>query len=64
MDIFEWSAGAARTNPELDEFHLLQPELLRSTFSPPSYAEDNVFTGSDLNLYYDSKHTQWYKRPD
>jgi Uma2 family endonuclease len=47
-----------------DEFHLLQPELLRSTFRPPSYAEDNVFTGSDLNLYYDSKHTQWYKRPD
>ncbi|MBO1059666.1 MAG: hypothetical protein AN483_19225 [Aphanizomenon flos-aquae MDT14a] len=47
-----------------DEFHLLQPELLRSTFRPPSYVEDNVFTGSDLNLYYDSKHTQWYKRPD
>ena len=47
-----------------DEFHLLQPELLRSTFRPPSYTEDNVFTGSDLNLYYDSKHTQWYKRPD
>ena len=47
-----------------DEFHLLQPELLRSTFRPPSYAEDNVFTGSDLNLYYDSKHTQWYKKPD
>ncbi|MDK2463025.1 Uma2 family endonuclease, partial [Aphanizomenon sp. PH219] len=47
-----------------DEFHLLQPELLRSTFRPPSYAENNVFTGSDLNLYYDSKHTQWYKRPD
>jgi Uma2 family endonuclease len=47
-----------------DEFHLLQPELLRSTFRPPSYPEDNIFTGSDLNLYYDSKHTQWYKRPD
>ncbi|UXE61009.1 MAG: Uma2 family endonuclease [Woronichinia naegeliana WA131] len=47
-----------------DEFHLLQPELLRSTFRPPSYAEDNVFTASDLNLYYDGKHTQWYKRPD
>ncbi|MDM3854757.1 MAG: hypothetical protein PT120_07570 [Aphanizomenon gracile PMC649.10] len=31
-----------------DEFHLLQPELLRSTFRPPSYAEDNVFTGSGL----------------
>ena len=47
-----------------DEFHLLQPELLRSTSRPPSYTEDNVFTGSDLNLYYDNKHTQWYKRPD
>jgi len=26
-----------------DEFHLLQPELLRSTFRPPSYTEDNVY---------------------
>jgi Uma2 family endonuclease len=46
-----------------DEFHLLQPELLRSTFCPHSYPKDNVFIGSELNLYYDSKHTQWYKRP-
>ncbi|MDB9342063.1 Uma2 family endonuclease [Nodularia spumigena CS-586/05] len=47
-----------------DEFHLLQPELLRITFRPPSYAEDNIFTASDLNLYYDPHHPQWYKRPD
>ncbi|NET01165.1 MAG: hypothetical protein F6K61_11445 [Sphaerospermopsis sp. SIO1G1] len=47
-----------------DEFHLLQPELLRITFRPPTYTEDNIFIGSDLNLYYDSRHSQWYKRPD
>ncbi len=23
-----------------------------------------MFTGSDLNLYYDSRHPNWYKRPD
>ncbi len=47
-----------------DEFHLLQPELLRLTFRPPAYAYDEVFTASDLNLYYDPRHPQWYKRPD
>ncbi len=47
-----------------DEFHLLQPELLRQTFRPPTYPEDEVFTASDLNLYYDPRQTQWYKRPD
>ena len=47
-----------------DEFHLLQPELLRQTFRPPTYPEDEVFTASDLNLYYDPRHCQWYKRPD
>ncbi len=47
-----------------DEFHLLQPELLRQTFRPPTYPEDEVFTASDLNLYYDPRHSQWYKRPD
>lgn len=47
-----------------DEFHLLQPELLRLTFQPPNYPSDRIFTGSDLNLYYDSRHPQWYKRPD
>jgi Uma2 family endonuclease len=47
-----------------DEFHLLQPELLRLTFCPPNYSPDRIFTASDLNLYYDPTHPQWYKRPD
>ena len=47
-----------------DEFHWLQPELLRQTFRPPHYGDDQVFVGSDLNLYYDPRHPQWYKRPD
>lgn len=47
-----------------DEFHWLQPELLRQTFRPPNYPGDRVFVGSDLNLYYDPRHPQWYKRPD
>ncbi len=47
-----------------DEFHLLQPELLRVTFLPPDYVQDQVFVASDLNLYYDPRHPQWYKRPD
>lgn len=47
-----------------DEFHILQPELLRITFCPPNYFEDEVFVATDLNLYYDARHPQWYKRPD
>jgi Uma2 family endonuclease len=47
-----------------DEFHLLQPELLRFTFRPADYAADRIFVASDLNLYYDPRHPQWYKRPD
>lgn len=47
-----------------DEFHLIQPELLRLTFTPPNYPENRIFTASDLNLYYDPRHPQWYKRPD
>ncbi|WP_013325275.1 Uma2 family endonuclease [Gloeothece verrucosa] len=47
-----------------DEFHDLQPELLRRTFQPTNYSPDEIFLGSDLNLYYDVRHTQWYKRPD
>lgn len=47
-----------------DEFHALQPELLRHTFCPSNYSPNEIFTGSDLNLYYDSRHLQWYKRPD
>ncbi|NCJ08338.1 hypothetical protein GS597_17860 [Synechococcales cyanobacterium C] len=46
-----------------DEFHLLQPQLLSLTFQPPTYPADQIFTASDLNLYYDLRRT-WYKRPD
>ncbi|MBD2513460.1 Uma2 family endonuclease [Nostoc sp. FACHB-973] len=47
-----------------DEFHLFQPQLLRETFFPPNYPAQEVFVGTDLNLYYDLRHTLWYKRPD
>jgi Uma2 family endonuclease len=47
-----------------DEFHDFQPQLLRETFRPSTYPDNAVFIGTDLNLYYDSRHTQWHKRPD
>ncbi len=47
-----------------DEFHDLQPELLRFTFRPANYPPEQIFSGSDLNLYYDVYHHSWYKRPD
>ncbi len=47
-----------------DEFHVFQPQLLRETFHPTTYPPDRVFIASDLNLYYDVRHTGWYKRPD
>jgi Uma2 family endonuclease len=47
-----------------DEFHLFQPRLLQETFCPPNYPVEQVFTASDLNLYYDVRHPLWYKRPD
>lgn len=47
-----------------DEFHLWQAQLCSATFRPPTYAPDEVFVASDLNLYYDANHTGWYKRPD
>ena len=47
-----------------DEFHDLQPQLLSRTLRLSHYATGQFFTGSDLNLYYDSAHPQWYKRPD
>jgi Uma2 family endonuclease len=47
-----------------DEFHALQPHLLSETFSLTAYTRNEVFTGSDLNLYYDVRHPLWYKRPD
>ncbi|MEH1919645.1 Uma2 family endonuclease [Nostoc sp.] len=47
-----------------DEFHLFQPQLLRETFYPPNYPAEEVFVATDINLYYDLRHTLWYKRPD
>ncbi|MEA5549810.1 Uma2 family endonuclease [Anabaena cylindrica UHCC 0172] len=47
-----------------DEFHILQPRLLTDTFSPPDYPVDQVFVATDLNLYYDTRNSLWYKRPD
>jgi Uma2 family endonuclease len=44
-----------------DEFHDVQPALLKETCRIE--AED-FFIGKDLNLYYDVRHTNWYKRPD
>jgi len=47
-----------------DEFHDLQPQLLRETFRPVGYPPEQIFMGTDLNVYYDPRHPQWYKRPD
>jgi Uma2 family endonuclease len=44
-----------------DKFHDLQPHLLSETCL---LAAEEFFIGIDLNLYYDAKHTGWYKRPD
>ena len=46
-----------------DEYHDLQPQLLSRTLRSPCYPPQQVFTGTDLNLYYDVRHTQWHKRP-
>jgi len=47
-----------------DEFHDFQPQLLRETCQLPTYPADQIFIGTDLNLYYDGRHPNWHKRPD
>ena len=47
-----------------DEFHDFQPQLLRETCRVQTYAADEIFIGTDLNIYYDSRHPLWHKRPD
>jgi Uma2 family endonuclease len=47
-----------------DEFHCFQPQLLRETFQTPVYPADEIFIGTDINLYYDGRHPLWQKRPD
>ena len=48
----------------VDQFHSFQSELLWLTFCPANYKSDRIFSASDLNLYYDVHHQNWYKRPD
>ncbi|MEK0183194.1 Uma2 family endonuclease, partial [Microcoleus anatoxicus] len=47
-----------------DEYHQWQAQLLSASCIPSNYPADRVFSASDLNLYYDSDHPNWYKRPD
>ncbi|MCM1985123.1 Uma2 family endonuclease [Lyngbya confervoides] len=47
-----------------DEFHYLQPQLLSTTLKLPDVPKEEIFTGADMNLYYDLEHSRWYKRPD
>jgi Uma2 family endonuclease len=47
-----------------DEFHIIQPQLLGETFNPPNYPINQIFTGGNLNIYYDPRHPQRYKRTD
>ncbi|MEM8502214.1 MAG: Uma2 family endonuclease [Cyanobacteria bacterium P01_D01_bin.1] len=47
-----------------DVFHQSQPELLGLSLALPDYTNEEYFTGSDLNVYYDLEHPLWHKRPD
>jgi Uma2 family endonuclease len=47
-----------------DEFHDFQPHLLSATLRLAGVERDRIFTGTDLNLYYDLNHPLWHKRPD
>jgi Uma2 family endonuclease len=46
------------------EYHDLQPQLLSRTFRTSYYSFDNLFMGTDINLYYDVRYPLRYKRPD
>jgi Uma2 family endonuclease len=47
-----------------DEFHCIQAALLTETCQPVNYSPEEVLLASDLNLYYNPRHPNWYKRPD
>jgi Uma2 family endonuclease len=47
-----------------DDYHDLQPQLLSRTLRLAGYSSQEIYTASDLNLYYDLSHPLWYKRPD
>ncbi len=47
-----------------DIFHVWQARLLDETFRPPNFEPEEIFTASDLNLYYNVHDLSQYKRPD
>lgn len=47
-----------------DVYHDLQPQLLSATLQIPKVEPEQIFTGTDLNVYYDREHPRWHKRPD
>ncbi len=47
-----------------DQYHGLQSTLLEDTFQPPNFTSEQVLVASDLNIYYDRRNLNWYKRPD
>ena len=46
-----------------DEFHCMQAALLTETCQPVDYLPEEVLLASDLNLYYNPRHPNWYRRP-
>jgi len=47
-----------------DEFHCIQADLLTETCQLSNYTPSEMLIATDLNLYYDPQHLNWYKRPD
>jgi len=47
-----------------DLFHSYQARMLDETFYPPTYPISQVFTATNLYIYYDLQHLDWYKAPD
>lgn len=47
-----------------DQYHGYQPDILDDTFKPSNYDFDEILTATDLHIYYNLNHTNWYKRPD
>src|SRR2546422_3335156 len=47
-----------------DIFHVWQARLLDETFRPPNYELEEIFTASDLNVYYNVRDFSQNKRPD
>ncbi len=47
-----------------DDFYFVQAELLNNTFRPSKYSEEEVFSDTDLKLYYDVENINWHRRRD